>query len=368
MSIFPSKVNYTTGQVLTATEMNEIGQAINLLESAQFAAGKNAIINGDFRINQRNFVSFNPSAVGIDQYNFDRFLTNTVGGTATVSPQTFTAGTAPVPGYEGTNFLRGVTTGQASTADYFYFGQKIEDVRTYAGQTVTVSFWAKAATGAPSIGISLQQNFGSGGSASVPNSFGLKTISTSWTRYTASLAIPSISGKTIGTSSFLNFQLWTSVGTVISGLGYPAVGLQNITVDVWGVQVEAASTASNFQTATGTKQGELAACQRYYYRTSGQTYGRLGLGAAATTTSAQIPVNLPVTMRTAPTSVDSSTLLLYDLVNLVTPTSVTLTSVGQSLNVGTVDVAVASGLTQFRPYLLTNNNSASGYIGFSAEL
>jgi hypothetical protein len=45
--------------------------------------------------------------------------------------------------------------------------------------------------------------------------------------------------------------------------------VSNETIDFWGIQVEAGSTATAFQTATGTIQGELAACQRYYYRIYG---------------------------------------------------------------------------------------------------
>ena len=162
------------GETLVADSSTSTG----LSYQANWAAGINKIINGDFRINQRSFVSFNPSSAGVDQYNFDRFFTNTVGGTATVSPQTFTAGTAPVAGYEGTNFLRCVTTSQSAAGDYFYFGQKIEDVRTYANQTVTVSFWAKASTGTPTVGIALVQNFGSGGgfASTLPNIPGISSF------------------------------------------------------------------------------------------------------------------------------------------------------------------------------------------------
>ena len=98
-------------------------------------AGKNKIINGDFRINQRNFTS-----VIADEYGFDRWQMARSGATATYTPQTFTVGTAPVAGYEAINFARiAVTTGN----DGMRIQQLIEDVRTFAGQTVTVSFWAK---------------------------------------------------------------------------------------------------------------------------------------------------------------------------------------------------------------------------------
>jgi hypothetical protein len=317
-------------------------------------AGKNKIINGDFGIWQRgtSFTQTNGA------YNADRFLMvfDGSGATRTVSRQTFTPGTAPVLGYEGSYFWRLNQSVAGTGGTYNVLQQKIEDVRTFAGQTVAISFWVKA-DAARTITFNAYQYFGTGGSSPVQAITNQPfSATTSWQRFTYTATIPSISGKTIGTDSFFSFEIQ-----------FPSNTIQ--TIDLWGIQVEAGSVATAFTTASGgSPQAELAMCQRYYYRTSGQAYGRLAIGSASTTTSAQIPVNLPVTMRTAPTSVDSSTLLLYDLVNLVTPTSVTLTSVAQSLNVGTVDVAVASGLTQFRPYLLTNNNSTSAYIGFSAEL
>jgi hypothetical protein len=337
----------------------------------QFAAGKNKIINGDFGINQRNFVSFNPSNSGIDQYTFDRFLVSNNligGGTTTVSPQPFTAGTAPVAGYEGTNFLRAVTSSQVNALDYFYFGQKIEDVRTFAGQTVTISFWAKASTGTPLVGISATQNFGSGGSSRVITSLGTKTISASWVRYSATVAIPSISGKTIGTSSNLEIGVFTSAGATISGLGFPAVGLQNITADFWGVQVEAGSTATPFQTASGSIAGELELAQRYYYRQTGPAaYSVFGLGSAYTTAGIYSHTIFPVTMRVKPTALEYSNLVFSDGAGSVTITSLTLDPFVSGTGMGVLN-SVVSGATQFRFYTLGANNNSAGYLAYSAEL
>jgi hypothetical protein len=82
-----------------------------------------------------------------------------------------------------------------------------------------------------------------------------------------------------------------------------SLGIQNATIDIWGVQVEAGSVATAFQTATGTSQGELAACQRYFWRTTGQaaTNNDLMTGWANATTSAVGILRFPVTMRTAAT-------------------------------------------------------------------
>ena len=69
---FPTKVDFLTGDVLTATNMNDLGGTVNLLTSAyESAAGVNKIINGDFGVWQRG-TSFAPGAGQI--YTADRFL------------------------------------------------------------------------------------------------------------------------------------------------------------------------------------------------------------------------------------------------------------------------------------------------------
>jgi hypothetical protein len=327
-------------------------------------AGKNKIINGDFTINQRAFTSTTTSGT----YGFDRFRYVYTGGTATYSAETFTPGAAPVAGYEATNFARLVTTGQSAVGDFCYLFQTIEDVRTFAGQTVTVSFWAKASSGTPNVGISLEQTFGAGGSSLVVVNGGVKAITTSWARYSVTVAVPSVSGKTIGTSSRLAAGLFTSAGTSISGAGYPAVGIQNETIDFWGVQVEAGSVATAFQTATGTIQGELAACQRYYFRTSPiSDYGVIGVASLISDTSGRASVALPVTMRVLPTSVDSSTLAI----GIPGSSAVAISSVAlsnTSLNYPTIAFTFPTNFSANQIVMLTANNSTSAYIGFSAEL
>jgi hypothetical protein len=230
-----------------------------------FAAGKNRIINGDFGINQRTFTSVATNG----SYGFDRWQILENGGTTAYTPQTFTPGTAPVAGYESINFARVQISGQTTSSNRCLIQQRIEDVRTFAGQTATFSFWAKVSSGTPNIAFELLQNFGSGGSPSTQvTTIGVTTftLSTSWTRYSVTVNVPSISGKTLGTTantSFLAVAFWLSGGSDFNARTN-SLGLQAITLDLWGVQAEAGSVATPFQTATGTLQGELAACQRYY--------------------------------------------------------------------------------------------------------
>jgi len=329
-------------------------------------AGKNKIINGDCAINQRAFTTSTSSG----SYLVDRFIGGNSGGTVTYSVQQFTAGTAPVAGYEAKQFMRLVVSGQSAAGDFATLAQEIEDVRSFAGQTVTISFWAKANTGTPSISVDLLQKFGSGGSpsSSVSTAAGKNAITTSWARYSYTVAVPSISGKTIGTTdntSSLRLRVWVSAGSTYN-TETTSLGTQANTFDIWGVQVEYGSKATPFETATGTIQGELAACQRYYYRQSLTTAAQFltGLGIATSTTVATIQINNPVPLRVVGTTLDYANVNLYDG---VLNNAATGAAIQSSTLTSTVLGVTSTGLTQFRTYWLLSGTTNS-YIGIGAEL
>ena len=234
-------VSSQNGDTIVADSSTSTG----LRYQSNFAAGKNKIINGDFGIWQRgtSFASGTSS-----QYLADRFYYERSTGTYSASRQTFTPGTAPVAGYEGQYFLRVSPT----VAGDMRIAQYVENVQTFAGQTVTFSFWAKASTATTIQYVLYSQNFGSGGSGTANNTTGAsQAITTSWARYSFTVTMDSIAGKTIGTSSYVRFAI--DLAETFTG-----------DFDTWGWQLEAGSVATAFQTATGTIQGELAACQRYY--------------------------------------------------------------------------------------------------------
>jgi hypothetical protein len=329
-----------------------------------FGANKNQILNGDFRINQRGFSSTTSDAT----YGFDRwFLGKSGDGTVTYSAQTFTPGTAPVSGYEGVNFARVVTTGQTTTSSYALLAQRVEDVRTLAGQTATVSFWAKAASGIPSITVELQQNYGTGGTATSDLYKSKIAITTSWVRYSVTIALSSISGKTIGTGSNLGVALWVSAGSNFNSR-LDTLGLQANTFDIWGVQVEAGSVATAFQTATGTLQGELAACQRYYERINATSiYAGFGSGFCNNTTTGQIFVNYQTTKRTQPSGAVSAA---GDFLVTITGDNKTASGVSfdQFANNGVYMAFTVTGLTAGQGCVVRSNNKTTSYIELSSEL
>ena len=352
---FPTKVDYLTGDVLTANNMNDLAGTVNLLTSAyESAAGVNKIINGDFRFNQRGFTSTTTSGT----YGFDRFLLSTSDGTVTYTPQTFTAGAAPVAGYEGTNFAQIVTTGQTLTTANANLQQRIESVKTFAGQTITVSFWAKANTGTPNVVVNLAQFFGSTGSpsATVETAGTVQAITTSWARYSFTIAVPSISGKTLGTAGNdrLQVQIYVSAGSATNA---PTVGIQSNTFGIWGVQAEAGPSLSDFKTASGSIAGELALCQRYYQKSYAQTTAvptnattigvYFGAGTTVVNNAYVTNVMLQATMRTIPT------------VTIYSYTSSTAAAISTA---GGTDLAANSGTTNFisdRNFVVSNTSGGT---------
>jgi hypothetical protein len=318
-------------------------------------AGKNKIINGNFGIWQRGTTLNLPS--GVSSYLADRFniRVDSPAGTPVYSRQTFTPGSAPVAGYESQYFARFTTGGNVACS---VFCQNIEDVRTFAGQTVTLSFWMKTST-AKTFTMLLRQDFGSGGSAIVDLTASY-TTTTSWARYTQTFNLASITGKTIGTNSSLLLQ------TI-------AYGSQtgNFDVDIWGVQLEAGSVMSPFTTASGSIGGELALCQRYYYRTtlSPSSAAIIGFGTGVSTTAALIGVRLPVTMRTYPSStVESSGLWIFDGAFSINTSAGITTGGGLVPDPNMMNIlATGSGITQYRPYYLYASTTTA-FLGITAEL
>jgi hypothetical protein len=341
------------GETLVADSSTSTG----LRYQSNFAAGKNKIINGDFGVWQRG-TSFTPAGGGVIAYTADRFrvLRDGTGATVTVSQQAFTLGTAPVSGYEGTYFLRFAQSVAGTGGTYNVISQPVEDVRTFAGQTITISFWAKGAAGATLGAPAIAQTFGSGGSGTVYTTIGApQTLTTSWQRFSFTGAIPSITGKTIGTGSFLDITIYLPNNSTF-------------TWDFWGVQVEAGSVATAFQTATGTIQGELAACQRYYIRYGNlQPYSTYGIGVGNNLTQTYTPLQIK-SMRVAPTALDYSGLQVTDIGSSQVVNTLVLETNNNSDGNVLLTATVTSGLIAYRPYILRNNNSSSSYIGLSAEL
>ncbi len=335
------------GETLVADSSTSTG----LRWQGDYAAGKNKIINGDFGVWQRG-TSFTLTTG--TQYTADRW---DVGGAAgTVSRQSFTVGNT-IAGYESPFYLDWNLT---SNSQNYEARQKIEDVRTFAGQTATFSIYAKISAGTTALSPRIVQDFGTGGSPSstVVTSLGSMTLTSSWQRFTFTVAVPSISGKTLGTAN--NSTLWFSLQISNTATG---------TIQLWGGQAEAGSTATAFQTATGTIQGELAACQRYYVRfqnNSNNSPFTTG-GFTFSTTGANTFRPLPVEMRVAPSAIETGGTLAFKDVTATNFTPSAYAIVHSTNQFVSFDVTL-TGATSGRWGFLQSNNSSVNFIAFSAEL
>jgi len=344
----------TNGQVLTVDTNQSNGYAFE--NPAQYAAGKNKIINGDFALAQRGG-TVNPSGTGLN-YTLDRWRVYNYGSASTTVTQIAfdyssspSAAQAPITGYSAPYFARVNATTSAT-----YFEQPVEDVRTFSGQTVTYSFWAKAASAVSGAQAQIYQYFGSGGSANVLATNINYNLTTSWQRITYTTTLPSVVGKTIGAGSSIGLLLYT-----------PTTG---VNVDFWGVQLEAGSVATPFTTASGTLQGELSLCQRYYQRfTAGSAaaYWRIAIGQNLNTTQSQFVFPLRTTMRGVPAYNASGSFTVRQGDSAIGTSAPILQGDGTTADSAGLIAGVSGATVAYGCYLRTEN-STSAYLEFSAEL
>lgn len=268
------------------------------LSSSILARSKNALFNGNFDFWQRG--STITTTTG-GAYIADRWRHELVGasGSITVSRQAFTLGQTAVPG-EPEYYYRANQTAQPATSTTAA-EQRIESVRSFAGQSITVSFYAKA-DAAQTFELEVAQNFGLGGSPSAEVSLTQDlSITTSWALYTATFTLASISGKTLGSSGnedYLGIRLNSTTGTNAT-----------FTLDLSRVQCEPGSGATPFDQRELSEEYQLIA--RYYTKSyvfnvppggTPDLFGAVQYTAHTTGANAnRITIFYPVLMRTSPT-------------------------------------------------------------------
>ena len=270
---------------------------VSAINGGPLAGMRNAIINGNFDIWQRG-TSFTGAG-----YGADRWLSSRSGSTHTVTRQPFTLGQTDVPS-EPTYYIQTIVSSVAGANNNSLLNQRIEDVRTFAGQQVTVSFWAKA-DASKNIAIEFVQAFGTGGSPSASvQRIGVTKVAltTSWQKITVTTTIPSISGKTLGTdgNSSLRLLIYFDAGSDFNSRT-DTLGQQSGTFDIAQAQVEAGPVATPFERRPiGT---ELALCQRYYETSGTSLFSQASLFRGYVVSGAvySVRTNFKVEKRAAPT-------------------------------------------------------------------
>lgn len=363
---FPLKTTYANGDVYSASDVNDTNGTINLLgQSVTTSAGKNAVINGGMDIWARG-TSFSIAAstgYGSTTFSADRWQTATNANQAITISRQLTNDTTNLPniqycaryqrnsGQTGTGALSLVTNFETSNSLRF------------AGKAVTFSFYARAGANYSAASGSLVSTLysGTGTDQNIYAYTGTATVAavtaaltTTWQRFTAT-----------GTMSASATELaiaftFTPVGTAGA----------NDYFEVTGVQVELGSTVTTFARSAPNFGGELAACQRYFYRQGGVTgYNLFGNGYIVTSTKVAASIPFPVIMRTTPVA----TYLAASNYGFVLTNDTVATATGASSDLLTIynhRVTFnysSGGLTAGQGCILLAPNTSS-YIDISAEL
>lgn len=158
----------------------------------------------------------------------------------TISRQTITNGENDTLLRQSRYFWRFVNTTTSATGSKFY-SNFIRNPRLFSGQTVTISAVMRYSSGTlPATSFFIEQYFGSGGSPSstvTTVAANPVSLSSSWALVSATIAVPSVSGKTFGSSSEGQIRWgWKTADTSTT-----------FTLDVANVQVETGNAATTFE-------------------------------------------------------------------------------------------------------------------------
>jgi hypothetical protein len=241
---------------------------------------RNRIINGDMRIDQRNAgASHTPvtQTYSIDRWNFQ------LSQASKLTAQRFAITSGQDVLDNNTYALNATSTSAYSvtSSDYFLIGQFIEGFNcadlgwgTSGAKTITISFWVTSSlTG--TFGGALQnsaitRSYPFTYSISLANTWEKKTITiagdTSGTWVTGNgLGIRLYFGLGAGSTVSGTAGSWASANYLSATGAVSVVGTSGAAFYITGVQLEAGSTATDFERRPiGT---ELALCQRYFCKT-----------------------------------------------------------------------------------------------------
>jgi hypothetical protein len=240
----------TTSGLLKQRNASNNGWLIKGSLTSDDPYNENLLINGGFDVWQRgSSFTINSSNSGI--FTADRFRAWFGGApgdsVATVSRESFVAGDTSSNGCS--HFLR---VSKSFNNNEFSIEQSIENIAKYSSKKVTIGFDVKANSNiSNAIKIKVFQVFGTGGSATVPISSSNFDVSTSIERKFATLTLPSISGKTIGSGSC--FVVSIQIESTATG-----------NFDISCIKIEDGEIATKF--IAEPIDETIAKCQRYYQK------------------------------------------------------------------------------------------------------
>jgi len=326
---------------------------------------RNRLINGGMQVAQYG-TSVAPTVSNFT-YAMDRFFCAINSGTSGYTVTQLSQANTGLSGfYNALRYQR--NSGQTNTTT-MAFGQTIETANCYdlAGQTATLSFWARAGSNFSAASSQITARVATGTAADQGSSGAYNgtwtgyaqtntvvTITTSWVRYSIAVTIPA------GVNEIQILFYWAGVGTAGT----------NDYADFTGIQFEAGPVATPFERKLYNQT--LADCQRYYWVNSSASNNvsyYMPVFAFSTTLAFGV-IEFPVTMRIAPAIVTSGTPSNYRI--YLGGTAYTLTA-GPAIDQATpysssISFTTAGTLTLGQAGMAGANASTAAFIGFNAEL
>jgi hypothetical protein len=184
----------------------------------------------------------------------------------------------------GFGFKKSLRFGSSNSLNRTFLIHPIEDVRTLANQTATLSFYAKADAPIEFVGY-FDQIFDGSEGVSTPTQ--KVYLTSNWQRYELTFDIPSVDDKTIGANSRMNLVLTQALST--------------IGINITGAKLESGNKA----TPVGIERyiDVLKDCQRFLfksYTSSVSTAFGYVSGYAVSNYLLTTIIQFPVQMRAAP--------------------------------------------------------------------
>jgi len=272
--------------------------------------GRNLIINGDMRIDQRGgTVTINTAS---RTYGVDRWLGygQSSDGVFTIVQDT----EAPAGFVNSTKITTTTADASVGASQYYILGQSIEGTNfshlswgSASAKTVTLSFWVRSSlTG--TFGGAINNN---AANRSYPFTYTIDSANT-WEQKSVT-----ITGDTSGTwitTTGIGANVWFDLGCGTSNVGIAGtwspsgyfgangttslIGTSGATLYITGVQLEANTTATPFEHLQYGQQLDL--CQRYYTNITGSSVSIVNCVSWSATTTFGV-YNYPTTMRAVPT-------------------------------------------------------------------
>jgi len=335
-------------------------------------AGRNRIINGAMGVWQRG-TSFT-GITNVPSYTADRwgaFVSAVIAGEQVIQ-------SSSTPSGQGFKYSAGFGRTAANTnTNSIWFVQLIESVNMLdlAGQSVTLSFWAKAGANYSGGNLTVLVNSGTSADQSLATFSGGPC-----TGYTGYASV--INGSQAITTTWTKYTFTGSVGSTAQEIGvafgYTPTGTAGADDNIYitGVQLEKGSVATPFDYRQyGT---ELALCQRYYWQLSssdkgGYVNGIIYQGWADTATSSIGIAQFPVTMRTSPTLSTSGTIGDYvfrapQSQGTSPACSAVPTLATSGTNYARIGASTSGTFTVGAGHYFSFSSNTTGYVGFSSEL